>query len=149
MSGIPAWPRLAGQDDLETLAAIEAAAFESPWSPESLHAALEPPRARAWLVLDPGTREAQGYALFLTVVDEAELLRIAVVPRRRRRGVARALLAAGLDDLDRRGIRVCHLEVRADNQPALALYAEAGFREVGRRPRYYPGGVDAVLLTRG
>jgi ribosomal-protein-alanine N-acetyltransferase len=40
------------------------------------------------------------------------------------------------------------LEVRADNCGALALYSGHGFREVGRRRRYYPDGSDAVLMER-
>jgi ribosomal-protein-alanine N-acetyltransferase len=36
--------------------------------------------------------------------------------------------------------------VRADNQPALALYARFGFAPVGVRPRYYPGGEDALIM---
>ena len=41
----------------------------------------------------------------------------------------------------------CHLEHRTGNVAAERLYASLGFKPVGRRPSYYPGGVDAVLLT--
>jgi [ribosomal protein S18]-alanine N-acetyltransferase len=41
------------------------------------------------------------------------------------------------------------LEVHAQNSSALALYSNLGFQEVGRRPKYYRDGGDAVLLTLG
>ena len=36
--------------------------------------------------------------------------------------------------------------MRADNQPAIALYNRFGFAPVGVRPRYYPGGEDALIM---
>jgi ribosomal-protein-alanine N-acetyltransferase len=45
-----------------------------------------------------------------------------------------------------------HLEVAADNAPALALYQRAGFETVGRRRGYYARiegpAQDAVLMRR-
>ena len=38
------------------------------------------------------------------------------------------------------------LEVRADNRPALAFYADAGFVEIDRRERYYADGAPAIVL---
>ncbi|HEV2088816.1 MAG TPA: GNAT family N-acetyltransferase, partial [Cryptosporangiaceae bacterium] len=56
-----------------------------------------------------------------------------------------------LDDLlaeaGRRGARQVSLEVRADNEPALRLYARRGFEVVGVRRGYYqPSGADAVVM---
>ena len=76
-------------------------------------------------------------------------MRIFSIPAARRRGFARALLAHAERLAVAAGCHTIHLEVDARNAPALACYAEAGFREVGRRPGYYPGpGGDAVLLAR-
>jgi ribosomal protein S18 acetylase RimI-like enzyme len=47
------------------------------------------------------------------------------------------------------GAEVVHLEVRASNEAARRFYGELGFDEVGARPRYYPDGEDAVLLSLG
>ncbi len=67
----------------------------------------------------------------ITGPDEYEVLNLAVAPRYRRRGVARALLAAV----------ICSgkwfLEVRESNTAARRLYASAGFQEIGRRRGYY------------
>jgi ribosomal-protein-alanine N-acetyltransferase len=81
------------------------------------------------------------------MLDEVHLLSLAVEREVRRRGMARALLAAALAAERSRGARLAHLEVRAGNGEALAFYASAGFRAVGRRRRYYPDGEDALLLA--
>lgn len=78
----------------------------------------------------------------------AHVLRIAVAPDVRRRGHGTALLAHLVGWAAATGAVEVTLEVRADAAPARALYRAAGFGEVGVRPRYYAGGVDAVLMTR-
>ena len=74
----------------------------------------------------------------------ADLERIGVRRDHQRAGLASALLDAALRDA-RAGDRVL-LEVRADNEPALAFYARAGFAEIDRRRRYYRDGTDAIVL---
>lgn len=88
---------------------------------------------------------AAGYAAFRHIFDEAELLRLAVRRSERRRGLGRRLLDAGLEELARRGIRRCFLEVRRHNAPARGLYEAAGFLVVGERPGYYADGADALI----
>jgi [ribosomal protein S18]-alanine N-acetyltransferase len=82
------------------------------------------------------------------VLDEAEVHTIAVDPDHRRRGVGGVLLAGLLEALAAREVATVHLEVRADNDAALALYAAHGFVRVGLRPAYYADGTDALLLRR-
>ena len=82
--------------------------------------------------------EAAGFAMVRSVLDEAELLLIAVVPAARRRGVGSALLRAVIGDVGARGIADLHLEVRAGNG-AVALYRAHGFAKVGERRAYYRG----------
>ena len=78
--------------------------------------------------------------------DVAELQRIAVEPAARRRGLASALLAAVVEHASTAGCDRLLLEVREDNTGALAFYADRGFVEVDRRPRYYRDGTTAVVL---
>lgn len=88
-----------------------------------------------------------GYAIGRVAADEAEILNVAVHPKWRRRGVARALVRALLDALAAAGAREVYLEVRESNAAARQLYAAYGFGEVGRRTRYYRRPVeDAVIL---
>ena len=124
------------------LAAIHRQAFSAAeaWSEAALALQLQAPGGYG-LVETTG-----GFALARVIIDEAELLTLAVVPGMRRRGIAATLLrgiAAGAAD---RGARQVFLEVSERNAAARALYAAAGFAPVGRRRSYYPDGADALLL---
>lgn len=114
----------------------------------------------------PASSVPQSFALlqWLPGQSEAELLRIAVDPAQRRRGLASILLRFLLqsnanfhrappslaksqrrrDNRDRP--RRIILEVASDNTAALALYARFGFREIHRRRAYYRSGADALIL---
>lgn len=143
--------RTATADDVDLLAALERAAFgEEAWSPAQVLGTLDSPHWLGLLALPASSRRASplGYAVFQSVADEAELLRVGVDPPARRHGVAARLLGAGLDLLIRRGVRRCVLEVAVDNRPAIALYERLDFAACGRRPGYYPGGRDARLYER-
>lgn len=122
--------------DLDDLARLEASSFPDPWSRGSLAESLAKPGGHLWL--GHLGEETVAYACFLTVLDESELLRLAVHPRWRRSGLGRRLLCHGLTCLEASGsIVLCHLEVRADNSPARHLYESLGFTVSGRRPDYY------------
>lgn len=102
------------------------------------------PGRRGWVLEEDGA--LTGYALTGVVGDFAELLRIGVRPRSRRRGSARTLLALACATAVEDGVDRLLLEVGADNQPALALYESVGFEVIDRRVRYYRGGSDALVM---
>jgi len=78
---------------------------------------------------------------------QGDIQTIAVKKSHQGRGVGRALLLDLMDEAQRRGVRELFLEVRADNEPAIALYQSLGFREIDRRAGYYqPDGVDAIVM---
>lgn len=79
-----------------------------------------------------------GFAEFMLIVDEGELLALAIAPELQGQGLGRALLVSLLDELRAEGCRVCHLEVRRSNEAAIALYAGQGFQLSGMRKGYYP-----------
>jgi ribosomal protein S18 acetylase RimI-like enzyme len=82
------------------------------------------------------------------VSDEAHVHNLATQPDRRRQGLARLLLTVAASVGRRKGATVAHLEVRAGNAPARALYVRMGYREVGTRRDYYASPrEDAVLLS--
>lgn len=110
------------------------------WGPDAIAIQLALPGGFGF-VADTG-----GMTLARTAADEAEILTIAVAPEMRRHGLGRALLAAAMAEAAGRGASALFLEVAATNLAAGALYAAAGFVEVGRRPRYYAGGRDALVL---
>lgn len=84
---------------------------------------------------------------YRVVADEAELIEIAVAPRARRRGLARRLVEHLVTNARHQRVGAVHLEVRADNTAARALYTACGFVEAGRRRRYYADGEDAVICS--
>jgi ribosomal-protein-alanine N-acetyltransferase len=88
-----------------------------------------------------------GYVVAHDAAGEGEILNLAVAPARLRCGIGRALVEEALALLAGRGVSEVFLEVREANAAARALYGSLGFREVGRRARYYRRPVeDAVVL---
>jgi [ribosomal protein S18]-alanine N-acetyltransferase len=138
--------RQAAAADLPRLAELEAAGFAEPWSPEMLAAELAHPCSV--VLVAGGGRAPSGYACFRLGAGEAELLRVAVAPEARGRGIARQLIAAGFERLRRAGVTSCFLEVRPANSSALAVYRALGFEPRGRRSAYYRDGSDALVLRR-
>ena len=94
---------------------------------------------------------AIGFSLSRTVVDESELLLLAVLPSRHRQGIGRMLLDDFMHRARERGVARVHLEVREGN-PAVEMYREAGFAPVGRRSNYYRAAdgkrFDALTLSQ-
>lgn len=139
--------RRARADDLPSLAELERASFPDPWSERMLASAIEDPHSLVLVTEDGDGGEVTGYAVFRRAADEAELLSVAVAPEDRGRGLGRLLVVEGLERVREAGVRACFLEVRPGNEPARALYRSLGFREIGRRRRYYRDGSDALVLV--
>ena len=90
-----------------------------------------------------------GFAAFHTVFDETELRNIAIAPLHQRKGLGRALLAAGIGELKKFGTRRLFLEVRASNKPARAFYGSSGFRRLHiRRDYYHDPEEDALVMSQ-
>ncbi len=137
-------PRRLTPADLPMVAALEKETFFAPWSADSL-GLLCTERAFGYGVFDDDSR-ALSYAGMLTVLDEGQITNVATQKDARRRGYARAVLNALLDEADKRGIAVVTLEVRASNTAAQALYASLGFAEAGARPHFYSHPDETALI---
>lgn len=144
---IPLVLRSAGDADAEAMAALEPTAFPHPWSRAQLAAELAGAPSLG-LVAHDATGALAGYVLFRRVLDEAELLRLAVRGAHQRLGLATVLVSRGLAELRSTGCAVAFLEVRADNDAAIRFYERTGWEAAGRRPRYYPDDTDALLYRR-
>lgn len=132
--------------DAAQLAALHKAAFPyDPWDTATFATFMAD--ATSVLVAEP-----HGFALLRVVVDEAEVLTLAVAPTAQGHGHGTALLQRAVTQAQVRGAHRVVLEVAADNLAARAVYARAGFEQAGLRRGYYPraGGpaVDALLLVR-
>ena len=136
--------RPATEADAEAVAALESAIFgDAAWSHESVLHELTQSLRQAYVAVDDAGAVC-GYVVVLGVGDVADLQRIAVADAHRRRGVAAALL----DACDLHAHARVLLEVRADNEPALAFYRRHAFAEISRRRGYYADGEDAVVMQR-
>ena len=89
-----------------------------------------------------------GFLVARVIPPQAELESIAVSAAEQRRGIGRRLLEAMVEELRAARVREALLEVRASNQRALNFYSSLGWKETGRRPRYYADPEeDAVLMS--
>ena len=136
--------------DAAAIAALHAVSFRRGWSEQEVEGLLTDRHVIAHRAMS-GSAMA-GFIMSRQVEDEAEILSVAVAGPRRGRGLARNLLNLHLRRLAALGARAVFLEVDEHNTAAICLYDRAGFREISRRPNYYPGpggkAVTALVLRR-
>lgn len=140
--------RPASSADLRGLNALERASFTDPWTPAQLAHTLADASTIS-VVLEEPTGLLVGYVFGRIMLDEAEILTLAVLPAQRRQGIGRRLLDGMLTSMAERGVRTVWLEVRVSNEGARAMYTQAGFIASGVRRSYYRRPVeDALVLKR-
>ena len=99
--------------------------------------------------LERADQAMMGFAGLNLLYDEIHICMLAVHPDYRRLGLGQLLVLDLIEIGARMGGALATLEVRESNQAAQALYGRLGFKEVGRRIRYYKdSGEDALILTR-
>jgi len=148
MSGVAAGVRTATLDDVDALVQLELESFPGDeWTADYLRLAVDGhmPTVRVLVAAPDGA--VVGHAIISVVYEIAELQRIAVAETARRRGLATALLDATVALCRDADAERLLLEVREQNQPALAFYRRAGFAEIDRRDRYYRDGSTAIVLA--
>ncbi|HWI42119.1 MAG TPA: ribosomal protein S18-alanine N-acetyltransferase [Nocardioides sp.] len=134
--------------DIDRIVALEAEAFPlDPWSPRLVAEGVEGTLPTVAVLAAEVADRFAGYAVVSVVAPDAELQRIAVVPELRRSGVAGALLGAVVAHCVALLVDRLILEVREDNEAAIAFYARHDFTELGRRARYYRDGTTALVLS--
>jgi ribosomal-protein-alanine N-acetyltransferase len=133
---------------LDEVVAIEARAYEHPWTrgnfADSLRSGYEAQVLLAGEVL-------LGYFVAMRGVDEVHLLNITVAPEHQSQGWGRLMLDALSLWAGAQQAQWLWLEVRVGNARAQRIYEQHGFRRVGERKGYYPaaGGAreDAVVMS--
>ena len=135
------------ESDLDAVAIIEQRAYEFPWTQTIFRDCL---RAGYHGCVLHFAVEIVGYFMLSVAAGEAHLLNICVDPSEQGRGHGRRLLRRALDLARWHRVESLFLEVRPSNPGAIALYASCGFRQIGRRPKYYParhGREDALVMA--
>ena len=140
--------RLMQERDLDAVCALEARAYEFPWSRAIIGGCITVPY-RIWL----GTRADEKVHVcqaFLSItLDEAHILNVSVEPSLQGNGLGSQMLVHLIEDARGQGARQMFLEVRESNPAAIQMYINQGFNEVGRRRHYYPtvtGREDALVF---
>lgn len=128
------------------IAELEKLCFSAPWSRNSVASELNNPLS-LWLVATDADTVA-GYIGSQSVMGEADMMNVAVHPDYRRKGIGKQLVEALVASLKDNGVYSLTLEVRASNEPAIRLYDQLGFTQVGRRPNYYRNPREDALILR-
>ncbi len=134
------------RSDAETLVLLESACFADAWSKEMIISTMERRDFCGVVLFMDG--EAVGYVLGLSLFENAEILRIAVVPTFRKQGVGARVLDAFLSLAAQKGAREVFLEVRESNFAAQRLYLSRAFEKFHLRKRYYANGENAVEMKK-
>lgn len=133
--------------DLDEVLAIETAVYSHPWTRANFVDSLRADYiCRSWRIAG----QLAGYFVLAVAAGEAHLLNLSVAAARQRRGYGSALLQEAIARARARQAKHVFLEVRPSNRPAIALYRQAGFRELSVRRGYYPaqaGREDALILS--
>jgi ribosomal-protein-alanine N-acetyltransferase len=131
------------ESHVSAVAELERQNFSEPWPEIAVRSELTNKLA-LWLVaVEDGV--VAGYVGSQTVLQEADMMNIAVADTHRRRGIARMLVEELSRQLDAYQLT---LEVRASNAPAIALYEALGFQQVGLRKNYYHKPKEDALILR-
>lgn len=133
-----------GVEHIHQVMDLERLCFEYHWTEEQFRLGLERQAFFIFGAWDQGN--LVGYLAFSMILDEMEILNLAVHPDCRRKGLARRLLAAVMKVCRNKGMKSGFLDVKESNSPAIALYEQFGFLQTGRRKRYYPDTREDALL---
>lgn len=133
--------------DLAWVLPIERSAHTSPWPEEVLRDSLSKNEC-VGIEVDG---VLSGFSVTMKILDECHLLNLCVAKSAQRKGLGKRLLQALVDRARENRCVFVYLEVRVSNLPAITMYRDAGFNEVGIRPNYYPAPrqqrEDALLMT--
>ena len=137
--------RHAEADDIAAVAALEALVFPDPW-PLHLYAQEVRQPLRFQRVVFSANDYLAAYLFACWQADELHVLKVATHPLYHGVGLATSLLREAEAEAVRGGGRGIILEVRPSNHRAVQLYRHLGYRVIGRRPRYYSDGEDALVM---
>jgi ribosomal-protein-alanine N-acetyltransferase len=135
----------ARRNDLEAIMVLERSSFPASeqWSERSWYGEL---LGESRTILIARAHHPVGVISIKTVGELADLHRLVVEPRSRRRGIGTDLTNAGLEVVRQLGVREVILDVAYRNEPAIALYQQLGFEQLTARQDYYGPGQHALIL---
>lgn len=132
------------EQDIGAVVRIEKMSFTTPWSETSFFTEVYKRQSIAKVALSE--EDIVGHICVEYVLDEGNILDLAVRPDFRGMGIASALLKNAIEELRAMGCRFLYLEVRTSNEAARRLYQGFGFRVTGARKKYYVAPTEDALL---
>lgn len=120
---------------------IESLCLNTAWSEEQI---ANLPKNAIYLAAFEG-KAMCGIASVYTVLDEGQIMNVAVLPEYRRKGIALKLMKALITTLAEKGCEIITLEVAENNLSAISLYEKCGFTAVGKRKGFY-GDISALIM---
>ena len=136
--------RPAGLKDLDKISTIENVTSDYPCTNQQLQDYIDK------TLVFVGGNDILGFAVIVTVENQAELHNIAIVPQQQGNGLGSLFLKALVAALPML-VEQCYLEVRVSNFRAIRLYQRMGFSKIAERKDYYRNGLgreDAVIMAK-
>lgn len=134
-------------EDLDQVMEIENANFSVPWTAEGFFTYLL--RMDALFLVAEEAEKIAGYCGVIMAADEGDITNVSVKKELQGQGIGNALVTELIKRTGDMGINTIFLEVRASNQPAIALYEKMGFEHMGVRKGYYSDPTeDAITMSR-
>ncbi len=135
------------EDDIPKIVAIENETFSDAWTTQNLCETYH--QEQAFISVAEADGELVGYCIIYYVLDEGEMVRIAIDQKFRHQGIGQALLNYTGEVCQEKGVCKILLEVRESNVEARRFYVNYGFKEDGIRKKFYDNPKeDAVLMSK-
>ena len=133
------------EEDIHTISPIFASEFDEFWNIDILKNDFK--NENSTYLVAKLHNEIVGFAGFLKVVDEANLMNIVTKVNKRQLGIGAKLLSAVISEAKKQNCTSITLEVNANNLPAIHLYEKFNFKRIGLRKKYYNNTDDAILMA--
>lgn len=134
-------------DDLEYVVSIEQQVQTHPWRLTQFQQSLDHYACTVWVHHD----QVVGFCILQCVLDEANLLLMAIDPQYQGQGFGAQLLSQSIAQLNNQPVQI-FLEVRESNAAAIRLYEKLDFHQIDLRKNYYPsvsgGREHAVIMVK-
>lgn len=137
-------------EDLDQVLTIERSSSLDPWSRGAFSAEMSHPFSHCFILErnEDRSRWVTAFLCFRIIEDESEILNICVHPKVRRMGIGKKLMRFYLHFCGQKKIKKFYLEVNSSNQPAIQFYNFFSYRPIGKRPRFYQGKFNALLMSK-
>lgn len=133
----------ATKDNIKDIARIEQSCFSIPWTEKSIEESMAGGNSFFNIAYADGV--PAGYMSIRIVLGEGEIMRVAVLPQYRRRGIGRLLLE---NCFSSNALNCVFLDVRETNIPAIKLYESFGFKSIDIRKNYYSNPTENAVIMK-